>query len=90
MNQEVFKILRIGKTLELIMASYQLLAELDKVSNPHVQSLLIEVHFVHVSILLKVLTDTIVFVFGNSLSLVYIWPKQTSCSQALMLYLNWL
>ena len=39
MFEEVFKILRTGKSLELIMASYQLLDELDKVPK-HTLSLL--------------------------------------------------
>lgn len=43
MCEAIFKILTIGKSLELIMASYQLLNELDKVIVAHLQFFL---HFI--------------------------------------------
>ena len=40
MFEAIFQILKVGKSLELIMASYQLLNELDKVFNSsHIASI---------------------------------------------------
>ena len=84
MFEEVFKILRTGKSLELIMASYQLLDELDKV--PKHTSLLQFIGYAQSSN--KFFFVDFFFLFFWSLFLVYIYQMNKSHFRILMLHLN--